>query len=370
MNERAALLTLTHAPKIGPVTVRRLIDHFSTAAQALDATPNELAQVKGVGQGLATIIAGARKTIDLKSITAGMKALGLRYLIPTDDEYPAALREIYDPPFGLFIRGEIQPSDNHGIAVVGSRRCTHYGLNATKNLCGQMARAGLTVISGFARGIDTAAHKAAIDAGGRTIAVLGSGLGNIYPPENKSLADRIVEENKGAILSEFPIHMSPNKQSFPLRNRIVSGMSKGILVVEAPAWSGAMITANLAADQGRTVYAVPGPIDHPTSAGCHKLIKDGATLTASADDILDDLEMLLPPDRKFHRSDLPTAQPPIDLPADAAKIYAVLDALEQQVDDIIDKTNLPAAIVTTELMRLEMLHLTKQLPGRRFVKLI
>jgi len=370
MNERAALLTLTHVSKIGPVTVRRLLEYFPSAADALSASPNELAQIKGIGPGLATILASATKEIDLKAITAQMKQLGLRYIIPTDDEYPAALREIYDPPFGLFIRGDIKPCDAHGIAVVGSRRCTHYGLKATKNLCGQMARAGLTVLSGFARGIDTAAHKAAIDAGGRTIAVLGSGLGNLYPPENKALADRIIAEGKGAILSEFPIHMAPNKQSFPLRNRIVSGMSKGILVVECPAWSGAMITANLAADQGRTVYAVPGPIDHPSSAGCHKLIKDGATLASSADDILDDLEMLLPPGQDFNRGELPAAAPPKDLPADAAKIYAILDSLEQQVDDIIEKTKLPAAIVTTELMRLEMLHLTKQLPGRRFVKLV
>ncbi|QQL46163.1 DNA-processing protein DprA [Sulfuriroseicoccus oceanibius] len=370
MDNRDALLAFTYLPKVGPTTVARLCEAFGSPAAALTATSTALQKVKGIGAQLTSTIAHWRDTVDLDAIHREMESLNLRYLTNEDDEFPAPLRQIHGAPFGLFIAGELLPRDNHGIAVVGSRRCTHYGLTATRNLSAQIARSGLTVVSGLARGIDAEAHTAALEAGGRTIAVIGSGLGNIYPLEHKQLARRIVQEKAGAVLSEFPIRMAPNKQSFPLRNRIVSGMCKGLLVTECPAWSGAMITANLAAEQDRQVYAVPGPIDHPTSAGCHKLIQEGAKLTTCADDILEDLEFLLPPGSAINRDELPKSPPPANLTTNESSVYAVLDSSERHLDEIVNLTKLTVPVVSTTLMKLEIKRLAKQLPGNRYVKLV
>jgi DNA processing protein len=230
-----------------------------------------------------------------------------------------------------------------------------------------MAYAGLTVISGLARGIDTAAHEAALAAKGRTIAVLGGGIGNIYPPENAALAERITQS--GAVISEFPVLYVPDKQSFPLRNRIVSGMSFGILVAEAPARSGSLITANQALEQGRNVYAVPGPIDRPTSVGCNRLIQQGASLVIDVNDILEEREMLFPEQAissEATRTDSVTAK----LDGTEKTVYEALESSETQIDIIIQRTQLPSATVSSTLLRLEMKRLVKQLPGKQFVKLI
>jgi DNA processing protein len=264
----------------------------------------------------------------------------------------------------LYVWGKIEPRDRHAIGIVGSRRATHYGTQATRKLSFQLAQAGFTILSGLARGIDTAAHEAAIAANGRTIAVIGSGLAKLYPPENLALAEKTAD-GFGAVVSEFPLHTAPDKQTFPMRNRIVAAWSRALLVVECPAWSGSLITANLASEYGRPIFAVPGPIDKATSAGCHQLIRDGATLVADASHILDDLgELPFTPNAK--PQDAPEAMP--ELPEDEAKVLAVLDSSESGIDPIIQRCGLPAHEVTAILMKLEMRRLVRAFPGFRFAR--
>jgi DNA processing protein len=285
-----------------------------------------------------------------------------------DEAYPPSLREIHDPPFLLYIKGEILERDRHAVAVVGSRRATHYGRESARRLSFQLAHAGVTIISGLARGIDTAAHEAALAAGGRTIAVLGSGIGELYPPENAALAEKIA--GSGAVVSEFPVLYLPDRQSFPLRNRIVSGMSDGILVVEAPSRSGALITANQAMDQGRNVYAVPGPIDRPTSAGCHRLIQDGAKLVTDGRDVLEDLEMLFSMEPASAGRE-ETSSPVLEtLDGNERAVLNAIEGEETPIDTIMERSELATQVVSATLLRLEMKRLVKQLPGKYFVKLI
>jgi DNA processing protein len=246
--------------------------------------------------------------------------------------------------------------------MVGSRRTTHYGLECAKRLSYQVAYSGITVVSGLARGIDTAAHQGALAAKGRTIAVLGTGLNHLYPDENRALAEKIAES--GAVVSEFPMDTTPDRQTFPMRNRIISGWGFGLLVVEAGANSGALISASQATDQGRNLYAVPGPIDRPTSLGTNRLIQQGAKLVISVDDILEDLENLFP------SKPLLTASKPPDLEGDLLKIYESIESSETSIDRIIDASGLAANVVTSGLLQLEMRRLVRQLPGKFFVKLL
>ena len=293
MTDEEALIALNMLPKIGPVRVRRLVDFFGSPAAVLGAGVDSLRKVEGIGQETASMMRRWEEFADLSGEMERIREMGLSVVTQLDELYPAPLREIHDPPVVLYVKGKLEVRDKIAVGVVGSRRATTYGLTAARKLSFQLAHAGVTVLSGLARGIDTAAHEGAVAAKGRTIGVIGSGLGRLYPPENAALADRIADGH-GAVVSEFPILTEPDKQTFPQRNRIVSGWSSGILVVEAPAWSGALITANNAADQGRSVYAVPGPIDRASSLGCNKLIQNGARLVLEAGDILEDLNMLFP----------------------------------------------------------------------------
>lgn len=379
MTSKEAFLALNLLPKIGPIRVRRLLERFESPERVLSASHNELKSVEGIGGEMASQISSWENHIDLEEEKRRIADHGIHLVTLDDDDYPPNLREIYDPPFLLYVKGTLLPRDRRAIGVVGSRRCTHYGSEAARKLSYQLAHAGVTILSGLARGIDTAAHEAALAAEGRTIAVLGSGVGNIYPPENQALADRIAEDGNGAVISEFPVLYVPDRQSFPLRNRIVSGMSEGILVAEAPQRSGALITASQALDQGRSVYAIPGPIDRDTSTGCNRLIQSGAKLVIDSRDILEELEMLLPPE---------PAQPSLD-PEEETEINtgdsdpivlqlteqerAVLEATEPsetQIEVIITGCGLPAHTVSTVLLQLEMRHLVKQFPGKYFAKLI
>ncbi|MCB1089619.1 MAG: DNA-processing protein DprA, partial [Verrucomicrobiae bacterium] len=309
MNRTEAYLALNLLPRVGPIRVRRLLEALETPERILTATASELRAVPGIGAEMADAIRTWEDQIDLAEELRRIAAHGIELLTIEDERYPAALREIHDPPHLLYMKGTLTPRDRHAIAVVGSRRVTHYGRESARRLSFQLAHAGVTVVSGLARGIDTAAHEAALAANGRTIAVLGSGIGNLYPPENAALAERIAAS--GALLSEFPVLYVPDRQSFPLRNRIVSGMSQGILVVEAPARSGSLITANQAMEQGRTVYAVPGPIDRPSSEGCNRLIQDGAKLVIDSRDILEELESDLFASGMAPRSGSKSAEPPM-----------------------------------------------------------
>ncbi|MCB1232650.1 MAG: DNA-processing protein DprA [Verrucomicrobiae bacterium] len=369
MTRTEAYLALNLLPRIGPIRVRRLLERFGNPERILSASGSELKSVPGIGSEMADSIRDWENLVDVAEEQRRMAEHGIGLLTIEDDAYPPALREIHDPPHLLYIKGEILERDRYAIAVVGSRRVTHYGREAAQRLSFQLAHAGVTILSGLARGIDTAAHEAALAAGGRTIAVLGSGIGHLYPPENAALAEKIAEN--GAVISEFPVLYVPDRQSFPLRNRIVSGMSRGILVVEAPARSGALITANQAMEQGRNVYAVPGPIDRPTSEGCNRLIQDGAKLVIDSRDVLDEMEMLLPPSPRQGELELPDAAavsgPPLDDTERA--VLAALGDDELPIDTIIEEASLPSSVVSVTLLKLEMKRRVKQLPGKYFVKL-
>ena len=363
MNHREACIALNMVPRMGPVRLRRLLDAFGSAEHILTARAAQLGQVDGIGAPLAENIARWRDFADPAEELRKAADLGARVITAADDEYPSALREIHDPPIVLYVRGRLTERDGRAVAVVGSRRASHYALECAKKLSFQMAYAGLTVVSGLARGIDTAAHQGALAAKGRTIAVIGAGLAHLYPPENAELAERIVES--GAVVSEFPIDTKPDRQTFPIRNRIVTGCSFGVLVVEAGANSGALISANQAAEQGRTLYAVPGRIDQPTCLGSNRLIQQGAKLVVSVDDILDDFPLVF-----AERPDLPAAPAAGGLSETQQQVLAALGREERALDEVIATSGLTAAAVSSTLLALEIRRLVKQLPGKRFVKLV
>lgn len=371
MTSKEAFLALNLLPKIGPVRVRALLKRFQRPESILSASIPDLEQVSGIGKEMAGQIHNWEDHIDLEEEKRRMADHEIVALTLDDEEYPPALREIHDPPFLLYCRGKLRPSDSAAIGVVGSRRTTHYGRDQAHKLSFQLARAGFCIVSGLARGIDTAAHEAALAAEGRTVAVLGSGIGNVYPAENQILADRIAEN--GAVLSEFPVLYVPDKKSFPLRNRIVSGMSQGLLVIEAPVRSGSLITANQALEQGRTVFAVPGQIDRPTSEGCHRLIRQGAVLVCNAQDVVDelhsDLNSLALDFGPEEEESLPAGRN-LDLSENESAILTALEDRDMTIDDLSESTNLPSGMVSASLLQLEMKCAIKQLPGKYFTKLI
>lgn len=366
MTRTEAYLALNLLPQVGPVRVRKLLRHFGTPERILTAKSSEILQVQGIGLELAEAIAGWESQVNLDAELKKISTRGLTLLTQEDELYPPLLKEIHDPPLVLYVWGELTKRDHHAIGVVGSRQATPYGLNATKKLSFQIAYAGYTVVSGLARGIDTTAHEAALAAKGRTVAVIGSGIGKLYPPENMALAERIAQN--GAVLSEYPVDRPADKQTFPYRNRIVAGWSTGVVVVEAPLRSGSLITAQQAADQGRTVYAVPGPIDKPTSAGCNRLIQQGAKLIMDGGDVLDDLMTLFPTAPTAPKME--ESKPAAPLTLEEEILYKAIGTDEAHVDEIIVQSGLTTATVSATLMRLEMKRLVRALPGRRYVRLV
>jgi len=364
MTSQEALVALNLLPKIGPIRVRRLLQAFGSPAAILGAAKDRLMRVDGIGEETAKILHSWQDHADPTAELREVAERGISLVTQEDEDYPAPLRDAYDPPLLLYVWGKLEPRDRHAIGVVGSRRATHYGTQATKKLSYQLAQSGFTIISGLARGIDTAAHEAAVAANGRTIAVIGSGLGKLYPPENLSLAEKIAAGN-GAVVSELPLHTAPDKQTFPMRNRIVAAWSRALLVVECPAWSGSLITANLAAEYGKPIFAVPGPIDKPTSAGCNQLIREGATLVMEAGHILDDLGEL--PFARAASPAAPAAEFP-ELPEEEAAVFAAVTSDESLVDLIIERSGLPAHVVTANLMKLEMRRLIRAFPGFRYAR--
>jgi len=366
MTRREGYLTLNLVTGIGPVRVRRLLQYFGAPEEALHAGRDELMRVEGFGPELAQRVVDWESQVDLGRELRRIAEVEATVLTQEDADYPATLREVFDAPIVLYVWGRLDPRDNTGIAVVGSRRATHYGVQCARRLSFQLAQCGVTVLSGLALGIDTAAHEGALAAGGRTIGVLGSGLGKFWPPENRVLARRMADGH-GAVVTEFPVDYNPDKQSFPLRNRIVAGWSQGVLCVEAPGRSGSLITVNQAADYGRPIFAVPGPIDRPTSDGCNTLIQNGARLVMAARDILDDFGWLLPPEPAGRPAD---EAPPvsISLQGDEATVYQTLGHDEWPFDALVATSGLTAATVTVALMKLEMKKLVRQLPGRQFTR--
>lgn len=366
MNRTEAYLALNLLPQTGPVRTKRLLQRFGSPEAILAAKSSDLAQVEGIGAAHAESISRWEDQVDLIGEKRKIEERGLTLLTQEDKLYPRLLSQIHDAPVLLYVWGRLEERDQHAIGVVGSRHATHYGLSSTKKLSFQIAYAGYTVVSGLARGIDTAAHEAALAAKGRTIAVIGSGIGKLYPPENLALAERIAEN--GAVISEYPVDRIADKQTFPYRNRIVAGWSHGLIVVEAPVRSGSLITAQQAADQGRTVYAVPGPIDRPTSTGCNRLIQQGAKLILDGNDVLDDLMTLFPTAPRA-----PTVQevaPAVELSLEERILYDAIGHEEAHINDITAKSGLTIGTVSATVMRLEMKRLIRALPGRRYVRMV
>jgi DNA processing protein len=343
--DRHYLIALSAVPGVGPVRVRRLVRHFGSPEAAWRAAPAELIAAGLEGKIVASL-AALRATLDPESLPDRLARADIRALVPTDEEYPARLHDLRDAPAVLYVRGVLTPADERAVAIVGTRRATSYGREVTRRIAADLAAAGVTVVSGLARGIDAAAHQATLDAGGRTIAVLGSGLDIIYPSEHRQLAERIREQ--GALVSEYPPGVKPEAQFFPARNRFISALALGVLVVEAPARSGALITAGFAADQGRDVFAVPGSVLGSSAEGCHALIRDGATLVTNAADLLADLNLAQRELQAVARR-LPLG----DNEAENALIR-LLTAEPMHVDDLSRTTGLPISTLNATLMLLEL----------------
>ena len=370
MTSREAYIALNMVDGVGPIRVRALRDRFGEAQAILGASKTDLMQVEGVGEEVARSITGWREKVDLDAELQQIEKSGVHVVCRDDAEYPKNLREIYDPPLVLYVKGTLTERDALAIAVVGSRRTTLYGQEMARKLAFQLARVGVTVVSGLARGIDTAAHNGALQAKGRTVAVIGCGIDIVYPSENKKLADEIVEKG-GAVVTEFPFGVQPDRQNFPMRNRIISGWSLGVVVVEANLKSGALITANQAGEQGRQVFAVPGRADSILSKGANKLIKDGAKLTEDVEDILSEFEYLLPK-RATEPADLGLesrgTKPALQLSETEEKVMAQVGNEEVAIDEIIRASGLTTACVSATLLALEMKRLVRQLPGKQYVR--
>lgn len=363
--ELAAALRLALVSGVGPRMRQLLLERFGTPLAVLSASPSELRSVQGVGPKLARAISRAAAEIDAEAEIALCRRRGVEIFTAADPRYPAVLHQIHDPPAVLFVRGTLLPDDALAVAIVGTRHATRYGLRQAERLAGSLARAGLVIVSGLARGIDAAAHRGAIDAGGRTIAVLGSGVLNIYPPEHGKLACEVVEH--GALVGESPPRAAPQGGLFPQRNRIISGLSLGVLVIEAGDRSGALITARHAMEQGREVFAVPGHIDERTSRGCHRLIRDGAKLVESADDVLEELGPLFEP---ACRDDGQVVHHPAELLLNdqEQKVLAAIRSEATTIDEVVLESGLPAALVLSTVSVLEMRRLIRRLSGSTVVR--
>lgn len=292
LSRNDALIVLNGLPHIGPVMLRHLMDEFSNDPVAvLSGNRTKLLNVKGVGEKAAGVLVDWTKHFDLEKEQRNMATSGIRFVDRWSSDYPKSLSELYDPPIGLYWKGEYLV-ERPCVAIVGTRRATLYGRKVAKRFGAELARMGFCVVSGMARGTDTAAHEGALEAGGPTIAVFGCGIDIIYPPENLDLSREI--SGKGALLSEFPFGRRADRQTFPMRNRVVSGLCEAVIVVESAAAGGSMITARFAGEQGRQLMAVPGRIDQSSSEGCHQLIRDGAIMVTSIDDVLEELRYRRP----------------------------------------------------------------------------
>lgn len=345
---------------IGPVGFKKLLAHFPSLEQAWSANFYQFSQA-GLENSVIEQIKIKRPKIEPDLEIEKLEKEGIDLMTIEDKNYPKLLKEIYNPPALLYLRGKFEPSDEFSLGVVGTRKPSSYGQQVTPLIATDLAKAGLTIVSGLAKGIDTLAHQAALQSGGRTIAVLGSGLDqkSIYPSSNRYLAEKISQ--KGAVVSEFPLGASAQPQHFPQRNRIISGLSLAVLVIEAPEKSGALITAREALEQNRDVFAIPGPIFAQNSFGANNLIKMGAKLVTEANDILQELNLTLLTDAQKNRKILPDNQ-------EEALILEQLSHEPLHIDKIIIQTKLPAALVNSTLTMMEMKGKVRNLGGNNYVR--
>jgi DNA processing protein len=367
-DERYAWLALKAVPGIGDVLCKRVIERFGSPVAALGADPDEWTTIEGIGSKVIQSLRSYR--VDHPAISRELDLideLEFDLIGLTDPRYPVLLRMIPDPPPYLYLKGGFRPEDHRAIAIVGARRASGYGRAVTEQLSRELATRGFTIVSGMARGIDAWAHQAALEVPARTIAVLGCGLDILYPPEHHDLRELIGRH--GAVISEFPLGTSPDPVNFPKRNRVISGLSLGVVVVEAAEQSGSLITARLALDQGREVFAVPGPIGTKTSVGTHALIKQGAKLVDGVEDILDELgpQLEVPVDAPPPGDPSGKPRPPALLP-DERTVYECLSAEPRHIDELTAALRLPPAKTAGVLLQLELKGAIRQIAGNLFIR--
>ncbi|HEY1265720.1 MAG TPA: DNA-processing protein DprA [Candidatus Binatia bacterium] len=358
----APWLALARVRGLGPATFKKLTDFFDDPIRALSASAETLARVPGLDRPVAEGLLRFSEWEDVKKELMRAAAAGASIVPYMSPLYPARLKAIADPPPFLYVKGELASGDERAVAIVGTRAASEYGISLTRELSRGLAALGFTIVSGMARGIDAAAHEAALEAGGRTIAVLGSGIDVIYPRENEKLYRRICE--RGAVVSELPIATPPLSFHFPARNRIISGFAVGVVVVEATEKSGSLITAAQALEQGREVFAVPGAAGASRSRGPHRLIRQGAKLVERVEDIIEEIAPQL-----VSRADAaakPRAVLPADLSAEAKKIFALVADAPRQIDEIIEQSGINPGKTSEILLDLEIRGLLRQLPGKKF----
>ena len=367
MNEREAFVFLNQIPEMGGITMRRLVERFGAAAAVPGLSPSALAEVQGIGrekaEWFAKMFAEARGAGKLETELARAAKLKVELVTWVDDLYPKQLMEIPDPPLVLYVRGDASLLGRKGVGVVGTRRATLYGMETAKRFGYGLAMAGYSVVSGLARGIDREAHEGALQAKGATVAVIGAALDKLYPRENEDLARNIVEGG-GAVITEYPFGRQADKQTFPMRNRIVAGLCKGLVVVESPRKSGTLITANQAAEFGRTVMVVPGRVDSPGFEGSHNLIREGATLVTCVEDVVEELENFF---NRRETSSAPEepARREVALGAEERQILDTLETVEGgcPVDVIAERCGIAAHKITALLVGLEMKRVARVHPG-------
>ncbi len=365
MHEYYLWLTLAHILQNKVVLAKRLIERFSTPEQVFSSTLEYLCSVEGVTPAIAWEIKSFRHpSSDIQEEIKKVNDKGIRIIHFNHKDYPESLKNIYDPPLYFYMNGSVTPEDNNALAVVGTRSPTPYGRKVSEMLAEELSSAGFTIVSGMARGVDSIAHKAALKKGGRSIAVLGCGVDIAYPRENKNLMDEIA--GNGAIISEFPMGTCPGKKNFPQRNRIISGLSLGVIVVEAAEKSGSLITSRFAMEQGREVFAVPGNINSPLSKGTNKLIQQGAKTVTDVNDILEEFGQLLTPGLKRGIKSMPVKA--VSMSDEEKGIYKTLTLEPKHINHVIAECGMEARRVMQLLLNLELNGLIEQLPGSCYVR--
>ena len=359
-------IALSMIPGVGCVTFRRLVKFFGSPKLALNTSLKDLNTIRGLTPSVCRSIVNHRDGVRIQRELDMIEQHGCKVITIRDKSYPANLKAIYDPPQILYVKGELLPTDSFAISIVGTRTASSYGKMAAEQISNHLAARGVTIVSGMAYGIDTAAHKGALNAGGRTIAVMGNGLDIVYPRESTSLLEKII--SSGAAISEFPMGTEPLRNNFPRRNRVVSGLSLGTLVVEAPKRSGSLITADYALEQGRDVFAVPGQIFSEMSSGTHELIKQGAKLVESVEDILDEIssyavQPLTEEDIKMEEEKME-----IQLSGEEKTVWKVISSSPIHIDNISRQAALPSYKVSAALVMLELKGLVQQSAGKMFTR--
>jgi len=359
MNTREALIALNLTMEVGGARLKKLIDHFGSPEAAIGRDCRELEDA-GLAPGLARKVAGISDG-HLARELAEARRRGVGILTTADSGYPLNLRNMFDPPPVLYCRGELRPEDSLAVAIVGSRRASAYGLSLAKDFARGLAGYRCAVVSGMARGVDTQAHRGALAAGGRTVAVMGSGFNRIYPPENRGLADDI--SRQGCVVSEFPMDAAPLKQNFPRRNRVISGLSLGVLVVEACRNSGALITADFALEQGREVFAVPGSVNSPASEGTNRLIRGGAVLASRVEDIIEEFPFI----GAFSGGEEPAGgngKKPVG--REEELLYGIISGKEPSLDELARESGMSVCRLSGLLLKMQLSRMIKRIPGNRF----